>query len=103
MSEEIIAKVVKVQLVRFKERPDLKPKPESVMRVIQGVSTPGDMENAGLFTKAKRLRLELAYWAKNGFKMATAEVRKARLAVCHACEYFDAKGNLGLGECLALR
>ena len=56
-------------------------------------------ERASVVTKAGRLRRELTAWLKRGAPLVPKEVRQARLAICRACEYYDAAGNLGLGEC----
>ena len=56
-------------------------------------------EHADLKTKVGRLRRELSVWIRNGAKLATKEVRQARLATCRGCDYYLASGNLGLGEC----
>lgn len=63
------------------------------------VMGPPQPEHASLVTKARRLRTELTVWGRNGFKMAPREVRRARLATCALCKYWNAKGNWGLGEC----
>lgn len=52
-----------------------------------------------LRAKAQHLRAALGSWARSGFKKAPRDLRHARLAVCVACEYWNAAGNLGLGEC----
>lgn len=64
-------------------------------------SGPADAEDASLLTKAGRLRREAVKWAKAGFPMVPRAIRKARIAICLACEYFDSKGNWGMGECRA--
>ena len=86
-----------VRVVVFKRDGVPPPEPKSVMRLIQ----PADMENASLLTKAQRLRRELTAWAKAGMPLAPKETRQARLAVCASCEYYDPKGNLGMGACKA--
>ena len=65
------------------------------------VPVPPDAEDASLMTKAQRLRRELATWAKAGAPMAVRGIRLSRLRVCSACEYYDPKGNWGLGQCRA--
>ena len=50
-------------------------------------------------TKLRRLRRELTTWAKAGAKLVPREFRRERLAICGACPYWSAAGNLGLGEC----
>ena len=64
-------------------------------------SGPADAEDASLLTKAGRLRRELTEWAKAGAPLASKPIRKARLAVCATCEYYDPKGNWGMGQCRA--
>ena len=58
-------------------------------------------ESASIWTKAKRLRIELLNARRAGWKITPRAVRQARLTICQACEYNDAKGNFGLGECHA--
>ena len=79
--------------------------PEQQRRAVEAatpvlfVGPPADAERANLLTKAGRLRREMVTWAKLGFPTVPRAVRKARMAICLACEYFDPKGNLGFGEC----
>ena len=58
-------------------------------------------ESASLWTKAKRLRVELLNARRAGWKKAPPAVRQARLTVCQQCGYYDPRGNLLLGECHA--
>jgi hypothetical protein len=58
-------------------------------------------EHAGLMTKARRLRAELQVWRRAGFPRAPSAVRRARLAACRTCDYYNPRGNLSLGECRA--
>lgn len=57
-------------------------------------------EKASAVTKLRRLRRELATWAKSGAKIVPRPVRRERMAICAACSYFSAAGNMGLGACL---
>lgn len=76
-------------------RPDLAGRP--------GGTTPTQppKEHASLLTKAGRLRRELWTWGKAGARLTSREGRKQRLAICRVCDYFNPKGNFGLGECQA--
>jgi hypothetical protein len=56
-------------------------------------------ERVSVLTKLQRLRRELRVWAKAGAPMAPREIRQQRAAICAACTYWHATGNLGLGEC----
>lgn len=56
-------------------------------------------ESANVITKAFRLRKELTAWIKSGAKLVPKKIRGERLAICKACDYFNASGNWGLGEC----
>lgn len=56
-------------------------------------------ENPSLGTKIGRLRKELTTWIKAGAHLVPKEVRAERWAHCSVCEYYDKKGNLGLGAC----
>lgn len=94
MSEPV--PVGKVRFTRFGPE-----KPAPAPTIVSVATRPGDMEKATLLTKAKRLRMELTAWAKFGMPLASSAVRKARLAVCEACAYYDPKGNWGMGECKA--
>jgi hypothetical protein len=58
-------------------------------------------EHASLITKATRLRRELKQWHRAGHPMTPRLERKRRAAICAACEYFNALGNFGMGECRA--
>ena len=89
-----------VRVTRYRED-GVKPPGPTVVRLVHGPMTPEDLEKASLMTKAQRLRKELVVWAKGGMKLVPTAVRKARLAVCEACEYYDPKGNWGLGACNA--
>jgi hypothetical protein len=40
-----------------------------------------------------------ARWARHGFPVASEETLAARLAACHACEFWDARGFGGSGRC----
>lgn len=51
-----------------------------------------------IIAKARNLAAAVADIARNP-RMAGAEVFERRKRVCHSCEWFDAAGNLGLGEC----
>jgi hypothetical protein len=63
------------------------------------IVVPPPREDASLKTKIGRLRRDLTVWFKAGAPMAPREVRKSRQAICVACDYWNAMGNLGLGEC----
>ena len=51
--------------------------------------------------KLGNLRRALARWNAAGRPMASRATRKARGAICAACEHWRPGGNLGLGECAA--
>ena len=57
------------------------------------------LEHASPLTKARRLWRELRLWRKAGAQLVPREARLARLAICQPCPYYNAAGNLGLGEC----
>ena len=78
-----------------------KPEEKKPIQTVTLSALPPDWEDPSIWTKAKRLRRELTLWGKAGLKLVSKEVRKARLEVCHACEYYDTAGNLGLGQCRA--
>ena len=56
---------------------------------------------APLLSKAERALRALNRWRKAGYAIAPPDVRRARGAVCDACEFWRPDGNLGLGECTA--
>lgn len=62
--------------------PDLEPLPEPTIAEMLG--------HAGT---------ALATWAARGMKIAPAEVRQERYAICASCKFWDAKARLGLGKC----
>lgn len=51
--------------------------------------------------KLRNLRRALVRWNAAGHPMASRATRKARGAICAACEHWRPGGNLGLGECAA--
>lgn len=67
-----------------------------ILSMVQGPEV-----KTSLLTKFARLRRELAHWLKSGASLATRDVRRARLAICQLCPFYNASGNLGLGECQA--
>jgi hypothetical protein len=58
-------------------------------------------ENASLLTKLHRVKAELKVWQAAGRPVAPKAVRKARLAFCSVCPYYQKLGNWGFGECHA--
>lgn len=103
--ENVTVKATNVKVIRFNpEQKKAQPPPQIVSSTIsmdRPPMTPADLEKANLITKATRLKAALAEWARAGFPLATPAIRHARLAVCNACEYYDPKGNWGLGQCRA--
>lgn len=95
MSDEPTGTIVSRKFTRIKEVP------QALAQVATFSIGPRDLENPSLLTKAKRLRHELGIWAKAGLPVAPKALRKARLAVCAACEYYDPAGNWGMGQCKA--
>jgi hypothetical protein len=73
-------------------------KPKCPSIVVRSMSHPKP-ERASLVTKFGRLRKEVVIWMKRGAPLVPKEIRRERLALCAACEYFNAGGNFGLGEC----
>lgn len=55
----------------------------------------------GVLTKGRRLMMAFRRWNREGRKLSTRDVRRQRKTICDACPYWNAKGNLGLGECRA--
>lgn len=96
---EPTAKVLSVKLTRFNPA---NPPPANFAATNGRIFlTPKDAETPSLLVKIGRLKTELKVWARNGLPLATGAVRKARLAVCASCEYYNPRGNLGMGECKA--
>ena len=62
---------------------------------------PYNPETATLAQKAVRFSREIARWGSQGFPLVSAEDRNARMAACQGCAYFNAEGNLGMGQCNA--
>jgi len=58
-------------------------------------------ERASFRTKLSRLKEALVAWNKAGRPITSKAGRKLRRATCDGCPYFNAAGNLGLGECQA--
>lgn len=42
----------------------------------------------------------MAHWMGNGFKKVQQHVYEKRLAICRKCQFWEEKGNLGMGKCL---
>jgi hypothetical protein len=80
-----------------------KPSEEQIGKVKVALSLPTAElppgENPSLATKIVRLKKELKVWVKAGMKLVPKEVRQARLAECEKCQYYNARGNMGLGVC----
>jgi hypothetical protein len=49
--------------------------------------------------QAASLAKESARWASCGFSLATFEELAKRMALCHECEFWDARGFGGSGRC----
>jgi hypothetical protein len=58
-------------------------------------------EHASIPTKLIRLKGELLLWRAAGYPKAPKSTRRARLAICRACSYYNRAGNLFFGECQA--
>lgn len=56
---------------------------------------------APILTKVELLFRAMREWNRLGRPVASHDLRIARMSVCQACEYWNAAGNLGLGECQA--
>lgn len=52
-----------------------------------------------MLDKARTLVRAMAAWQAAGRPVVSREIRKERLAICHACTHWNPSGNLGLGEC----
>jgi hypothetical protein len=48
----------------------------------------------------KSAGVSMAKWAGNGFKKVQQHVYDRRLAICRKCQFWEEKGNLGMGKCL---
>lgn len=48
---------------------------------------------------ASSLAGSMATWAMGGFQVAEESTLAGRLAICHGCEFWDAKGFGGTGRC----
>lgn len=96
MSEE----PVKVIFRRYGvDKPHPPPPAPSIVRVIGG--RPPDAEEPPMGEKIKRAWKAFNQWKDSGYKLVPSKVRKERMAVCRTCEYFNPKGNGGLGMCMA--
>ena len=51
---------------------------------------PRPVEYPSIERQASNLFRTALGWARSGFKLAPKEVRRARLAICEACEWYDA-------------
>jgi hypothetical protein len=48
----------------------------------------------------KKFAGSMATWAGSGFKRVQQHVYEKRLAICRKCQFWEEKGNLGMGKCL---
>jgi len=42
----------------------------------------------------------MTQWAKGGFQKVQQHVYERRLAICRKCQFWEEKGNMGMGKCL---
>ena len=54
-----------------------------------------------ILEKAKNVVSAGVDWVKAGMPLASEKEQARRKSICDACELWNAKGNLGLGECTA--
>ena len=66
-----------------------------------GVPSRTSAEHVTLAVKAGRLRVALAEWKRAGYPKTPREERRRRRAICRKCEFWNPRGNILLGECLA--
>lgn len=57
----------------------------------KNLSVPGQVLN---------LSKSMAHWMGNGFKKVQQHVYERRLAICRKCQFWQEKGNMGMGKCL---
>lgn len=69
------------------------------LAVLAGEAAPAQPTPAA--QKLRNLRRALGRWNAAGRPTASRATRKARGAICSACEHWRPGGNLGLGECAA--
>lgn len=75
-------------------RTDLAPVNAPIAAPVASVAAPA-------VAKLGRLLRSLRRWQAAGRPLAPRPVRRARAAICGACEHWNPGGNLGLGECRA--
>ena len=51
-------------------------------------------------SKVVKFTQSMATWAGSGFKKVQQHVYEKRLAICRKCQFWEEKGNLGMGKCL---
>lgn len=56
--------------------------------------------NMSILKKASNLSKSMATWAGSGFKKVQQHVYEKRLAICRKCQFWEEKGNMGMGKCL---
>lgn len=57
--------------------------------------------NPSIALKAWNLQRELRVWARKGFPVVDENQLNARSTACEACDYYNRRGNMWLGECTA--
>jgi hypothetical protein len=51
-------------------------------------------------TKVSNFSKSMLTWAGSGFQKVQQHVYEKRIAICRGCQFWEEKGNLGMGKCL---
>jgi len=49
--------------------------------------------------KTSHFSKSIIQWAKGGFHKVSKEAFNKRIEICNSCEFWDDKGNMGMGKC----
>ena len=61
---------------------------------------PAPPEQNSILMPVKNFTKSMITWAENGFQRVGQEVFDKRIGICRTCEFWEEKGNLGMGKCL---
>jgi len=57
-------------------------------------------EQNTILRPVKNFTKSMATWVGGGFKRVQQHVYEKRIAICRGCQFWEEKGNLGMGKCL---
>jgi hypothetical protein len=66
----------------------------------ENIQLPAPPEQNSILMPVKNFTKSMITWAENGFQRVSQEVFDKRIGICRTCEFWEEKGNLGMGKCL---